>query len=258
MKAGSDRLMSMVLIADDDAVCRLFCRQSLARSGRSILECSTGRDAIQQALNTRPRIILIDFYLPDMSGVEVTASILQAWPGAATESFFIGMTADTSGQARDNLLVAGCTYVLTKPFRASELLEAIDECQRWDTTEPRTLDCPNPLPGTPLVVNSHQAAKSGLQTAFLNELKHQLGELDRAFTSLDWDQAANVLHRITGSAALSGHTRFSAKSRELLRHLRKRECSAHLAENYLDLLAQATDLVRRLPAPPRPELKYRG
>ncbi|MGI5292195.1 response regulator [Nonomuraea polychroma] len=74
--------MATVLIVDDQRPFRSVAR-ALVRSlpeWEVVGEASTGLDAIDQAQAVRPAVILMDIYLPDISGIEATRRILATAP----------------------------------------------------------------------------------------------------------------------------------------------------------------------------------
>ncbi len=65
----------VILIVDDDAADRTLLRTILSRAGYSVHEVARGRDAIQQARQVRPHVVILDVNLPDMSGLDVCRAI---------------------------------------------------------------------------------------------------------------------------------------------------------------------------------------
>ena len=80
-----------VLIVDDYPEMRHLIRDMLhAHPGISVIgEAGTGEDAVAEATRLRPTVIIIDFRLPTMSGIEATRLIKLQSPSTAV----IGLTA---------------------------------------------------------------------------------------------------------------------------------------------------------------------
>jgi CheY-like chemotaxis protein len=238
----------VVLIVDDDVVCRLFCRQTLAPAGYEVLECCKPADAIAHSVRLHPAVILLDLRLHDANGCHVAADILRTWPAARATSCIVGMTADHAGEARTELLQAGCCAVLLKPFSSAELLTVIARSPGVISAHERPVSCGSPVRSARVAPGIQPPPEPGLQTAFLGELRRQLPALDRAVTALDWHEAEHVLHRITGGAALAGFGSLSREARALLRQIIQRDDEVCLVERYLELLTQAAALLRLSPA----------
>jgi len=88
-------------------------------------EAGDGKDAIQQILNQRPDVVLMDIQLPKLNGLEATEAICAAWP----EAKVIILT--TFG--RDDYVFqgirAGAMGFLLKDTPADNLLETIRRVQ---------------------------------------------------------------------------------------------------------------------------------
>jgi signal transduction histidine kinase len=68
-------MSAAILIVDDNAADRALLRTILARAGYSVFEVAKGRDAIEQAREVRPHVIILDVNLPDMSGLDVCRAV---------------------------------------------------------------------------------------------------------------------------------------------------------------------------------------
>ncbi len=60
-----------ILIIDDDPTFHLLADKHLSRNGYQVLSASTGKAGIQTTLKHSPDLLLLDYELPDMTGVEV-------------------------------------------------------------------------------------------------------------------------------------------------------------------------------------------
>ena len=80
-----------------------------------------GSDAVELARDLRPDVVLMDYRLPGMDGVEATAALLEAYPGAAV----IGLTASANVRERQALSEAGAVDCLSKDEDLVEIVAAI-------------------------------------------------------------------------------------------------------------------------------------
>jgi CheY-like chemotaxis protein len=62
-----------ILIVDDDEVSRYLLRGVLSQSGYRLVEAHGGREGIRLARESKPRLIILDLGMPDLSGFEVLA-----------------------------------------------------------------------------------------------------------------------------------------------------------------------------------------
>jgi DNA-binding NarL/FixJ family response regulator len=80
-----------------------------------------GSDAVELARDLRPDVVLMDYRLPGMDGVEATAAVLEAYPRAAV----IGLTASANVREREALTEAGAVACLSKDDDLDEIVAAI-------------------------------------------------------------------------------------------------------------------------------------
>lgn len=101
-----------VLIVDDYPEMRHLLRDMLHQHSEfSVIgEAETGEDAVAQATRLRPTVVIIDFHLPAMSGIEATRLIKLQNPSTA----LIGLTAGVPRDAEKAMLDVGAAVVLDK------------------------------------------------------------------------------------------------------------------------------------------------
>ena len=80
-----------------------------------------GHEAVEFVRELRPDVVLMDYRLPGMDGVEATAALLDAYPRAAV----IGLTASANVRERQALREAGAVACLSKDDDLEEIVAAI-------------------------------------------------------------------------------------------------------------------------------------
>ena len=112
-----------VLLADDHAVVRQGTRELLEREeGIDVVaEASDGKKAVQKAIKERPDVVVMDFAMPELNGIEATRQIKAVAPGIA----ILVLTAYDSDQYIFAFLEAGAAGYLLKDVQVDELVEAI-------------------------------------------------------------------------------------------------------------------------------------
>jgi DNA-binding NarL/FixJ family response regulator len=69
------------IVADDDPLVRRLIRDTLQLSGITVIaEASTGREAVELALFYRPDVVVMDYMMPELDGIEATRSIYSQAP----------------------------------------------------------------------------------------------------------------------------------------------------------------------------------
>lgn len=122
----------------------------------------TASEAIEQAQQTIPDVILLDLRLPDMLAPEATRALKQAVPGAKVLIF----TAYADHAALDAALDAGADGCLLKDASKTDLLEGIKRVARGERfVDPRIADdgaaAPGGarLPGPPLTAREYEVLR---------------------------------------------------------------------------------------------------
>lgn len=110
-----------VLVAEDTTLVRRLLVQQLAREAdiQVVGEAQDGREAVDQALRTRPDVVLMDLEMPALNGVQATQRILASSP--ATRIVVLTSHEDLTSVGR----LAGAAECLNKGVTPSELVAAI-------------------------------------------------------------------------------------------------------------------------------------
>ena len=112
-----------VLVADDSRTIRQIVGMALKASSYELVEADSARAAMQ-AIQQRPDIILLDYFMPDASGYDVCRSLKS---NAATNQIPVVMLGGTHKNFDENLArQAGADEVLWKPFKTDQLIGAIE------------------------------------------------------------------------------------------------------------------------------------
>lgn len=109
-----------ILIADDDAAMRQMIAQYLASEGYRVLEAGDGPEALDLARRERPDLVLLDWMMPGMSGLDVCRSLRR-------ESTLPIMMVTARVEEPDMLLglELGADDYITKPFSLRQLTARI-------------------------------------------------------------------------------------------------------------------------------------
>ena len=115
--------MVQLLIIDDDLAIQQLLQRILTKSGYSVSVVSDGEAGIIQAQKQHPALIICDWLMPNISGLDVCRTI-KSLPELST-TFFILLTSLTSVEDRVQGLDAGADDFLFKPFQVTELLARV-------------------------------------------------------------------------------------------------------------------------------------
>lgn len=115
--------MSKILIVEDDTVTRLFLKREMKLAGYEVEVAKNGSEGLQIAYDLHPALILCDWVMPEMDGVEVCRQVKQR-PELAN-SFFILLTSHNTVADRVSGLDAGADDFISKPIEQNELLARV-------------------------------------------------------------------------------------------------------------------------------------
>ena len=117
--------MIRVLVAEDDVITSRLYQMHFRRNGIEGTFFATGKGTLEAAAASPPDVVVLDFALPDLPGIEVMKT-LQQIPGCAQVPV-IFVTGRANPTLEQELLQAGAVVVLGKPFSPLELIERIRE-----------------------------------------------------------------------------------------------------------------------------------
>jgi CheY-like chemotaxis protein len=110
-------VLRRVLIADDSRVVRkAVC--SLFASGFSVAEAEDGRQAIDNAKQMRPDLIVLDFSMPVMNGIQAAKALKQIMPHVPIILF----TGHASTALEEEAFAAGIAALVSKDQDISNLI----------------------------------------------------------------------------------------------------------------------------------------
>ena len=153
--------MRQILIVEDEQPIRDMLAFALRRAGFGVLEAEDSRQARVQLADRRPDLVLVDWMLPDMSGLELTRHIKRE---SATRDLPVIMLTARAGEG-DKVagLDGGADDYVTKPFSPRELLSRINAVLRrtGGSASDETVD----LGGLQLDRAAHRVSVNGSEVA---------------------------------------------------------------------------------------------
>ncbi|TIC83516.1 response regulator [Nocardioides sp. GY 10113] len=114
-----------ILIADDSRVMRQIVIRTLRQAGHGgheIVEAENGRQALDMVTTEAPDLVLSDWNMPEMNGIDCLTSLR----GAGSQVPFGFVTSEGSDEMRERAAAAGAAFLIAKPFTP----EAFDEALR--------------------------------------------------------------------------------------------------------------------------------
>ena len=112
-----------ILIVEDDRSQAMFARSILRKAGMEVKLERNPMKVLDTLEEFRPDLILMDLYMPDCDGIELTAIIREREPFTNTPIVFLSGESDTDKQF--DALLAGGDDFLAKPIRPRHLIQAV-------------------------------------------------------------------------------------------------------------------------------------
>jgi diguanylate cyclase (GGDEF)-like protein len=121
MKAAGQQIK--VLVADDSAVSRKLVEHALSEKHHSLIFAKSGRETLKLFGENHPALVIVDWIMPDLTGIEVCQHI-RSRPHASY-TYIILLTGKSEKESVVEGLAAGADDYLTKPFHQEELIARV-------------------------------------------------------------------------------------------------------------------------------------
>jgi DNA-binding response OmpR family regulator len=119
-----------VLVIDDESGIRELVAMSLmAIAHWQPILARSGAEGLAQAVTEQPDAILLDVMMPDMDGLTVFQQLRHQTQTQAIPVIFL--TAKVQLTERQQFMALGATGVITKPFKAPDLIAQIRQILDW-------------------------------------------------------------------------------------------------------------------------------
>ena len=122
VKPGESMPMS-ILLAEDNVVNQKVATRLFSKFGYEIDVANNGSEVIKAIEQNEYDLVFMDIQMPEMDGLEATRQIIEKW--GDNRPRIIALTANAMREDKENCFEAGMDEYLTKPFKRSELLDAI-------------------------------------------------------------------------------------------------------------------------------------
>jgi two-component system, chemotaxis family, chemotaxis protein CheY len=114
-----------ILVTDDSRVMRQIVIRTLRQAGyddHDIIQAENGREALEMVGSEHPDLVLSDWNMPEMSGIEC----LEALRASGSQVPFGFVTSEGSPEMRAKAANAGAIFLIAKPFNEDTFKDALD------------------------------------------------------------------------------------------------------------------------------------
>ncbi len=120
-------MKTRVIIADDHTIVREGLKTYLTEKNVNVIGIAkNGREAIDLAMAHEPDIIMMDISMPDLNGVEATATILKKVP----DTKVIALSMHSDKKVIDNMFASGASGYVLKDAEFDDIYDAIIEVKK--------------------------------------------------------------------------------------------------------------------------------
>lgn len=150
---------SKILVVDDEAAIRSMVQFALSHTGFETELAVDAQQALEKITDSPPQLILLDWMLPDTSGVELARRLR----GQATTASIPIIMLTARGEEHDKVqgLEAGADDYITKPFSPRELIARINAVLRRSENE--SLNETLEVGGLRIDTASHRVTADGVE-----------------------------------------------------------------------------------------------
>ncbi|MDE4131479.1 ATP-binding protein [Phaeobacter sp. QD34_3] len=197
-----------ILVVEDNDINRLLLEQMLVQQGQEVTTAAGGLQAVEAARDGSFDLILMDISMPEVDGIEAIRRIREGKLAEGTD--IVALTAHAAPEDHARILEAGFAEVITKPISKRELADLI--ARRAGRTPVLAEDNQQEN-----IVQFFDALGPERARGFLVTFCQDVERLraDLAASSELTSALRQEAHRLAGSAAVLGLTRFRAMMLEI-------------------------------------------
>jgi len=111
-----------ILVVDDDESLRRITQLQLEEAGHEVLTASSGDEALKVIEEEAPALVITDFKMPGLSGLEVLKKVRESYP----QTTVVMITAFGTVQTAVEAMKAGAYDYITKPIDYEELVLVVN------------------------------------------------------------------------------------------------------------------------------------
>ncbi|MHB8474611.1 MAG: response regulator [Gammaproteobacteria bacterium] len=109
-----------ILLVDDDELIRRVIGTAISDGGYQTIVCATGHEALASCEQARPVLAIIDYLMPEMSGIELASRLREL------KIPFTFLTSCDNNEVSQAAISCGTMGYLTKPVQPEQLLLHIE------------------------------------------------------------------------------------------------------------------------------------
>ncbi|MBI5074715.1 MAG: response regulator [Nitrospirae bacterium] len=117
--------MSKVIVIDDEPFILMMIEDKLKKAKIDVMTLRESRNALAVIKNEKPELIILDWMMPELSGIDL-CRMIKADPELKAIPIFM-LTAKGQDSDEQQGIQCGVSRYITKPFSPRSLLEMVQE-----------------------------------------------------------------------------------------------------------------------------------
>lgn len=230
-----------ILLAEDNEINQTVAKGMLDKLGYDVDIVMNGSEAVSHCMQQKYDLILMDYHMPQMSGIDATRLIRDSGEhGLNSQTPIIALTADVQSKVANEFRRAGADDLMTKPFKFERLRKLIETYLDKETTS-KTED--NVIDESVLAEIREMSGEQGnrlihnIFELYLQKTPSLIDDIHHGTDVGDADKVFRAAHALKSSSANIGAVRVSAIAQEL--EMLGRENLIEQAHPYLDKLMES-------------------
>lgn len=213
----------LILVAEDHETNRMVIKRQLGRLGYAVDVVCDGKEALDAIKETGYGLLLTDCHMPEMDGMELTASVRQLPDAKKSGMPIIAITANALSGEEERCLAAGMDDYLSKPVSLDQLSKTL---RKWlpeeqdaagSKEEAGQAGAASSPPVQPVaspevidrkvladLVGDDDVAVRELLESFVRNALASLQDLESAGQNQNGDDFESAAHKLSGSAKTAG------------------------------------------------------
>jgi CheY-like chemotaxis protein len=191
-----------ILLAEDNLFNQQIATLTLKNAGYAVDVASTGRQAIEKWMDGKYGLILMDLEMPDIDGLEATATIRRMEKGKGGHILIFAVSAHNKLSHMERRLAAGMDDYIAKPIGIEDLASKIRNFGA-KTSNPGSNGVSKSLPFdlSPLRGMFSENEVRELVRLFLKRGRETISEIGAAITEKDAKSLRLKAHQLKGSSS---------------------------------------------------------
>lgn len=131
---GSKKIIKMkkkkILIIEDESSTRKAMLEKFEREGFDALIASDGIRGLDQALESRPDIILLDIIMPNMDGITMLKKLRESdgWGKQVPVILLTNLSSDDDGRKKEIEELEPIYYFVKTDWKLADIVEKVKDC----------------------------------------------------------------------------------------------------------------------------------